>query len=70
MRIFANPSWKSALATMRIISDDAIEGKLYGPSCMFNAIGYPHINKFMDKYYGKEEAYIKKSEEIVGYRII
>ena len=70
MRIFANPSWKSALATMRIISDDAIEGKLYGPSCMFNAIGYPRINKFMDKYYGKEEAYIKKSEEIVGYRII
>ena len=70
MRIFANPAWKSALATMRVISNDAIEGGFYGPKCFFNAVGYPHINKFINKYYKDVDETIKKSEEIIGCKLI
>ena len=70
MHIFANPAWKSALAAIKAISSDAVEGEFYGPTCMFNSIGYPHTNKFMNKRYGKEKELIEQSENIVGYHLL
>ncbi|MCR4912059.1 MAG: SDR family NAD(P)-dependent oxidoreductase [Bacilli bacterium] len=70
MHIFANPAWKSALAAASAISEDAVEGEFYGPTCMFNSVGYPHKNRFMNKRYGREKELIEKSEEIVGYHLL
>ena len=70
MKIFANPAWKSALAAMAAISKDAIEGEFYGPTCFFNAVGYPHKNKFMNRYYKDVDSYIKESEKILNKKLI
>lgn len=70
MRITANPAWKSALATMLAISIDSKEGAFYGPRCLFNAVGYPHKNYFINKYYKDIDKYITKSEEIMNCKLI
>ena len=69
MKLFCNPTWKSALSFIRVISKDSKEGAFYGPTHLFKARGYPKENTFLNKRYKCTSEIIEKSKEITGYKL-
>lgn len=69
-KAFCNPLWKSSLSIVRVLSEDAPEGTFYGPSHIFNALGYPKVVKFHTKRLKNVDELIKKAEIAVGYKLL
>ncbi|MDY6430762.1 MAG: SDR family NAD(P)-dependent oxidoreductase [Bacilli bacterium] len=70
MKLYGNSLWKSALSICRVLDKNAKEGAFYGPRRFFSFKGYPKENKFLDKQYLCVDEVIKKSEELLGYKLI
>ena len=69
MKLFCNPTWKSALSLIRVVDKNNKPGSFYGPTHLFHARGYPKDNKFLNKRYKYTNEMIIKSEDITGYHL-
>lgn len=68
--VFGNPTWKSALATLKVIDKEIPAGTFLGPKNFFASSGYPKKIKFLDKRYIALEEIIHESEKICGYKLL
>ena len=64
MKIMGNPLWKSSLSILRTLSNDNKPGTFYGPSHMFDWLGYPKECTFLDNKYKYVDEVISKSGEM------
>ena len=65
VKMFGNPLWKSSLSITRVLSEDSIPGKFYGPTHIFGVRGYPKENHFLNKKLKNNSDIINKTKEIV-----
>lgn len=70
MLIMANPSWKSALSIVLVLSENAKANSFYGPGGLFNFKGYPKENSFINHYYTNVDETIVQTEKITGYKLL
>ena len=69
MKIFGNPSWKSALSTIYLLQSKINHFEFVGPAHFFNASGYPKKNKFLKFDEQRVEEFINRTSEIIGYKL-
>ena len=69
IKLVGNPLWKSSLSILRVIAKDNVPGSFYGPTHIYNWLGYPKDNHFLDKKYIYVNEIIKKSEEITRFAL-
>ena len=70
MKLVANPLYKSALSIIKVLSSDNEPGKFYGPYRFFSWKGYPKDVSFLNNKFNNVDDIIKKSEIVVGYKLI
>jgi len=70
MKLFANPTWKSALGTLIAIKNDNPNGTFIGPVRFFHFKGYPHKNNFLKKKVKNLNQVMEEAMDICGYKLI
>ncbi len=69
MKIFSNPPWKSALSTIKVMEEDINNGDFYGPSIIYDALGYPKKRSFIKYDDSLVNKTIDEATKICGYSL-
>ena len=64
IKLVGNPLWKSSLSFLRTLSLDNKPGTFYGPTHMFDWLGYPKECTFLDKSYEYVDEIINNSTKL------
>lgn len=70
LSITANPVWKSAIASLKILEESLANGSFMGPTNFFRFNGYPKKCNFIKKRIKNLNKVINKAEEIIDYKML
>ena len=69
-KVVANPPWESALPLVMVLDEQAKSGSFYGPKNFTNMNGMPGKNRFIYRYLTNVDETIKKTEDILHYKLL